>query len=151
MSRALPTRCSSRQTHHIAKTTRAIRDDPGRALPSWASPTMQTPKALDQTLVPPGTARPVLHRPRHRHGEGPRPHRHPPGTLPHHAAYLHQRTADRIGSLARLIRQAAIADGVPDLYAHMSSGSVRLYFGGKTAIGSSSTVISSWTGKLAFG
>ncbi|MGW1626145.1 hypothetical protein [Streptomyces sp. NPDC002172] len=66
MSRTLPTRCSSRQTHHIAKTTRAIR-------------------------------------------EGPRPHRRPPGTLPHHAAYLHQRTADRIGSLARLIRQAAIA------------------------------------------
>ncbi|MFG3291105.1 FG-GAP repeat domain-containing protein [Streptomyces sp. NPDC048179] len=43
------------------------------------------------------------------------------------------------------------ADGIPDLYAHMSSGSVRLHFGGKTAIGSYSTVISSWTGKLAFG
>jgi TniB protein len=33
---------------------------------------------------------------------------HTPGTLPRHAAYLHQRTAGRIGSLARLIRQAAI-------------------------------------------
>ena len=33
---------------------------------------------------------------------------HPPGTLPRHASYLHQRTAGRIGSLARLIRQAAI-------------------------------------------
>ncbi|MYS09272.1 ATP/GTP-binding protein, partial [Streptomyces sp. SID6041] len=29
-------------------------------------------------------------------------------TLPRHAAYLHQRTAGRIGSLTRLIRQAAI-------------------------------------------
>ncbi|MEV5085873.1 TniB family NTP-binding protein [Streptomyces sp. NPDC056159] len=33
---------------------------------------------------------------------------HPPGTLPRHASYLHHRTAGRIGSLARLIRQAAI-------------------------------------------
>ncbi|MGW6063179.1 hypothetical protein [Streptomyces sp. NPDC055189] len=33
---------------------------------------------------------------------------HPRGTLPRHAAYLHQRTAGRIGSLTRLIRQAAI-------------------------------------------
>lgn len=33
---------------------------------------------------------------------------HPPGALPRHASYLHQRTAGRIGSLARLIRQAAI-------------------------------------------
>ncbi|MGW0468478.1 hypothetical protein ACWDX6_24975 [Streptomyces sp. NPDC003027] len=33
---------------------------------------------------------------------------HQPGTLPRHAAYLHQRTAGRIGSLTRLIRQAAI-------------------------------------------
>ncbi|EPJ42590.1 hypothetical protein STAFG_0351 [Streptomyces afghaniensis 772] len=33
---------------------------------------------------------------------------HTPGTLPRHASYLHQRTAGRIGSLARLIRQAAI-------------------------------------------
>ncbi|MGW0886326.1 TniB family NTP-binding protein [Streptomyces sp. NPDC002671] len=33
---------------------------------------------------------------------------HTPGTLPRHATYLHQRTAGRIGSLARLIRQAAI-------------------------------------------
>ncbi|MFF4828999.1 TniB family NTP-binding protein [Streptomyces sp. NPDC001312] len=33
---------------------------------------------------------------------------HTPGTLPRHAAYLHQRTAGRIGSLSRLIRQAAI-------------------------------------------
>ncbi|WP_329595508.1 TniB family NTP-binding protein (plasmid) [Streptomyces sp. NBC_01362] len=33
---------------------------------------------------------------------------HRPGTLPRHAAYLHQRTAGRIGSLTRLIRQAAI-------------------------------------------
>ncbi|WP_108999073.1 TnsA-like heteromeric transposase endonuclease subunit [Streptomyces rishiriensis] len=30
------------------------------------------------------------------------------GTLPRHAPYLHQRTASRIGSLTRLIRQAAI-------------------------------------------
>jgi hypothetical protein len=29
-------------------------------------------------------------------------------TLPRHAPYLHQRTAGRIGSLTRLIRQAAI-------------------------------------------
>ncbi|MEV7981140.1 hypothetical protein [Streptomyces sp. NPDC086519] len=43
------------------------------------------------------------------------------------------------------------ADGIPDLYAHMSGGSVRLHFGGRTAIGGNSTVISSWTGKLAFG
>ncbi|MFH8477176.1 hypothetical protein ACH4EW_32090, partial [Streptomyces sp. NPDC018000] len=33
---------------------------------------------------------------------------HRTGTLPRHAAYLHQRTAGRIGSLTRLIRQAAI-------------------------------------------
>ncbi len=33
---------------------------------------------------------------------------HKPGTLPRHHAYLHQRTAGRIGSLTRLIRQAAI-------------------------------------------
>lgn len=33
---------------------------------------------------------------------------HTPGTLPRHAPYLHQRTAGRIGSLTRLIRQAAI-------------------------------------------
>ena len=33
---------------------------------------------------------------------------HRAGTLPRHAAYLHQRTAGRIGSLTRLIRQAAI-------------------------------------------
>ncbi|CAL9676191.1 hypothetical protein SUDANB150_07767 (plasmid) [Streptomyces sp. enrichment culture] len=35
-------------------------------------------------------------------------HHHKPGTLPRHAPYLHQRTAGRIGSLTRLIRQAAI-------------------------------------------
>lgn len=35
-------------------------------------------------------------------------HHHTPGTLPNLAGYLHQRTAGRIGSLARLIRQAAI-------------------------------------------
>lgn len=33
---------------------------------------------------------------------------HTPGALPRHAPYLHQRTAGRIGSLTRLIRQAAI-------------------------------------------
>lgn len=33
---------------------------------------------------------------------------HRPGTLPRHAAHLHQRTAGRIGSLTRLIREAAI-------------------------------------------
>ncbi|MFF7680947.1 TniB family NTP-binding protein [Actinacidiphila glaucinigra] len=33
---------------------------------------------------------------------------HKPGTLPRHTTYLHQRTAGRIGSLTRLIRQAAI-------------------------------------------
>lgn len=33
---------------------------------------------------------------------------HQTGTLPRHSAYLHQRTAGRIGSLTRLIRQAAI-------------------------------------------
>ncbi|MFF0143070.1 TniB family NTP-binding protein [Streptomyces sp. NPDC005227] len=33
---------------------------------------------------------------------------HTPGTLPRHTTYLHQRTAGRIGSLTRLIRQAAI-------------------------------------------
>ncbi|MFH8411489.1 TniB family NTP-binding protein [Streptomyces sp. NPDC018019] len=33
---------------------------------------------------------------------------HRTSTLPRHAAYLHQRTAGRIGSLTRLIRQAAI-------------------------------------------
>lgn len=32
---------------------------------------------------------------------------HRPGTLPRHATYLHQRTVGRIGSLTRLIRQAA--------------------------------------------
>ena len=31
-----------------------------------------------------------------------------PGTLPGLASHLHQRTADRIGSLARLIREAAL-------------------------------------------
>ncbi|MFJ4152728.1 hypothetical protein ACIP10_34850 [Streptomyces galbus] len=35
-------------------------------------------------------------------------HQHKPSALPRHAAYLHQRTASRIGSLTRLIRQAAI-------------------------------------------
>ncbi|WP_087887288.1 TniB family NTP-binding protein [Streptomyces alboflavus] len=35
-------------------------------------------------------------------------HKHRPGTLPRQASYLHQRTAGRIGSLTRLIRQAAI-------------------------------------------
>ncbi|MFD5586711.1 TniB family NTP-binding protein [Streptomyces sp. NPDC127063] len=35
-------------------------------------------------------------------------HQHKPGTLPRHTSYLHQRTAGRIGSLTRLIRQAAI-------------------------------------------
>ncbi|GGY50850.1 hypothetical protein GCM10010384_66020 [Streptomyces djakartensis] len=35
-------------------------------------------------------------------------HHHKTGTLPRHAPYLHQRTAGRIGSLTRLIRQAAI-------------------------------------------
>ncbi|MFI1265592.1 MULTISPECIES: TniB family NTP-binding protein [Streptomyces] len=35
-------------------------------------------------------------------------HQHTPGTLPRHTQYLHQRTAGRIGSLTRLIRQAAI-------------------------------------------
>ncbi|KUN01294.1 ATP-binding protein [Streptomyces canus] len=35
-------------------------------------------------------------------------HHHTPGTLPRHTPYLHQRTAGRIGSLTRLIRQAAI-------------------------------------------
>ncbi|MFK0238999.1 TniB family NTP-binding protein [Streptomyces vinaceus] len=35
-------------------------------------------------------------------------HHHKPGTLPRHTTYLHQRTAGRIGSLTRLIRQAAI-------------------------------------------
>ncbi|WP_308299915.1 TniB family NTP-binding protein [Streptomyces sp. CJ_13] len=35
-------------------------------------------------------------------------HRHRPGTLPRLAAYLHTRTGGRIGSLARLLRQAAI-------------------------------------------
>jgi hypothetical protein len=34
--------------------------------------------------------------------------RHRPGTLARHAPYLHQRTAGRIGSLARLIREAAL-------------------------------------------
>lgn len=34
--------------------------------------------------------------------------RHRPGTLPRHTTYLHQRTAGRIGSLARLIREAAL-------------------------------------------
>ncbi|MFE9139345.1 TniB family NTP-binding protein [Streptomyces sp. NPDC007355] len=34
--------------------------------------------------------------------------RHRPRTLPRHTTYLHQRTAGRIGSLTRLIRQAAI-------------------------------------------
>ncbi|MFJ7257810.1 TniB family NTP-binding protein [Streptomyces sp. NPDC098085] len=33
---------------------------------------------------------------------------HRPGALPRHVAYLHQRTAGRIGSLTRLVRQAAI-------------------------------------------
>ncbi|WP_442778011.1 hypothetical protein [Streptomyces soliscabiei] len=33
---------------------------------------------------------------------------HKPGALPRHHTYLHQRTAGRIGSLTRLIRQAAI-------------------------------------------
>jgi len=42
-------------------------------------------------------------------------------------------------------------DAIPDLWAHMSDGSVRLYAGGKTAIGAYTTVIGSWTGKLAFG
>ena len=34
--------------------------------------------------------------------------RHRMGTLPRHASYLHQRTAGRIGSLNRLIREAAL-------------------------------------------
>jgi hypothetical protein len=35
-------------------------------------------------------------------------HRHPPGSLLGHAAYLHQRTNGMIGSLSHLIREAAI-------------------------------------------
>lgn len=35
-------------------------------------------------------------------------HAHRHGSLPKQAAYLHERTAGRIGSLSRLIRQAAI-------------------------------------------
>lgn len=35
-------------------------------------------------------------------------HAHRTGSLPRLAPYLHERTAGRIGSLARLIRQAAI-------------------------------------------
>ncbi|MFG2379192.1 FG-GAP repeat domain-containing protein [Streptomyces sp. NPDC048504] len=42
-------------------------------------------------------------------------------------------------------------DSVPDIWAHMSDGSVRLYSGGKAAIGGYTTVVGSWTGKLAFG
>jgi hypothetical protein len=33
----------------------------------------------------------------------------------------------------------------------MSDGSVRLYSGGKSVVGGYTTVIGSWTGKLAFG
>ncbi|MFF9077692.1 TniB family NTP-binding protein [Streptomyces sp. NPDC014872] len=39
---------------------------------------------------------------------------HRAGTLPRHAAYLHQRTAGRIGNLTRLIRQAAITSILDD-------------------------------------
>ncbi|MER6243116.1 hypothetical protein [Streptomyces griseorubiginosus] len=42
-------------------------------------------------------------------------------------------------------------DGVPDIWAHMSDGSVRLYSGGKSVVGGSTTVIGNWTGKLTFG
>lgn len=37
---------------------------------------------------------------------------HKPGTLPAHAPYLHQHAAGRIGSLTRLIRQAAITERI---------------------------------------
>lgn len=36
---------------------------------------------------------------------------HTPGTLTRHASYLHQRTAGRIGSLARQAAITAICDG----------------------------------------
>ncbi|MGW2707336.1 ATP/GTP-binding protein [Streptomyces sp. NPDC001340] len=51
-----------------------------------------------------------------------------PGTLPRHAPYLHQRTAGRIGSLTRLIRQAAITaicDGTERINKN-SLGTIRL-------------------------
>lgn len=40
--------------------------------------------------------------------------RHRPGTLPRLATYLHTRTGGRIGSLARLLRQAAITTAILD-------------------------------------
>ncbi|MDX6330270.1 MAG: hypothetical protein QOI83_2653, partial [Streptomycetaceae bacterium] len=44
-------------------------------------------------------------------------------------------------------------DGIPDLWAQMTSdGSVRLYTGGKATLSTTyTTVIGSWTGKVAFG
>ncbi|MEV0530062.1 hypothetical protein AB0I66_42315 [Streptomyces sp. NPDC050439] len=53
---------------------------------------------------------------------------HKPETLPRHAPYLHQRTADRIGSLTRLIRHTAItaiSDGTEHI-TKTSSEAIRL-------------------------
>ncbi|MGW2552221.1 hypothetical protein [Streptomyces sp. NPDC001635] len=40
-------------------------------------------------------------------------------------------------------------DGIPDMWAVMNDGSVRMYTGGATAVGSYTTVVSNgWEGKL---
>ncbi|MFF3467683.1 DNRLRE domain-containing protein [Streptomyces sp. NPDC002619] len=43
-------------------------------------------------------------------------------------------------------------DGIPDMWAVMNDGSVRMYSGGRSAVGTYTTVVSSgWDGKLAIG
>ncbi|MFE9127796.1 hypothetical protein ACFYOF_20715 [Streptomyces sp. NPDC007148] len=43
-------------------------------------------------------------------------------------------------------------DGIPDMWAVMNDGSVRMYTGGATAVGSYTTVVSNgWEGKLTLG
>ncbi|WP_055527982.1 VCBS repeat-containing protein [Streptomyces graminilatus] len=42
-------------------------------------------------------------------------------------------------------------NGIPDIWAHMSNGTVRLYAGGRSAVGPYTQVIDQWTGMQALG
>ncbi len=84
-----------------------VTDTPSSAAPAAPNSPDAPPSSLRPPPRPPRHP-PTLHRRHHRHRNALDLHHHKPGTLPRHAAYLHQRTAGRIGSLTRLIRQAAI-------------------------------------------
>ncbi|TFV29718.1 hypothetical protein E4K10_49550 [Streptomyces sp. T1317-0309] len=67
----------------------------------------------------------------------PRPSRTPPRPAGPHTVRLLLGTPD------------ANHDGIPDMWAVMNDGSVRMYTGGATAVGSYTTVVSNgWEGKL---